>query len=272
MNLLFSIALGINVLLVQSACPVIDHSKLIDNVAPCSLCTQNNFVNGNQEVCGYCYQTQSCHEITALNMLTGPCPVPPTPASSSDDGSSSSGKTDPSYDYSLGLNGQCDCRPEKFTNCTSCANLKHLGCTWVTKGKQFRQWKVPILGSEVEYNQDSWLNNTCQSVLSPEVKHYELKNDRGDMVFSLNTRTEVFEYFWAQCSMSNETFMLLLTGIVFLCFLAAIGACFIMGCYKMCCRRTQRRRIQYKTPATRRTSLLDEYGRPVVVVSAGQFA
>merc|ERR1712166_1250358 len=188
----------------QATCPVINHNQL--NIAPCSQCTANNFVDGNSEVCGYCYATKTCHEITVANMIAGPCPVPPPPAPPAPPAPPSPPETDPAYDYSLGMNGECDCRPEKFTNCSSCASLEHLGCSWISTGMQYRTWSVPVLGSTITHQQDSWLNNTCQSILSPENRHYELLNDKGTLVFSLDTRTEVMKYFWAQCNLSNEGF------------------------------------------------------------------
>lgn len=258
-----------------STCPVIDHHKIVDNVAPCSVCTANNFVDGNQEVCGYCYATKTCHEITPLNMLVGPCPAPPStpsPVPQDDDGTTT---TDPTYDYSLGLNGECDCRPEKYTNCSTCASMQHLGCTWVTQGQQFREYKVPVFGESLTYNQDSWLNNSCQSVLSPEVKHYELLNKKGNVVFTLNTYTEVTEYFWGQCSLSNAGFGLLMSGLFVLCLAVGFGACVGFMGFAACCgyrkKRISRQPLYYAAPHTR---LIDATGNPVVVVarSAGRFA
>ena len=43
-------------------------------------------------------------------------------------------------------------------------------------------------------DQNLFLNNSCQSILSPENKHYELFNDEGKLIFSLDTKTEVWEY------------------------------------------------------------------------------
>merc|ERR1712166_1111173 len=227
----------------HATCPVINHNQL--NIAPCSQCTANNFVDGNTEVCGYCYATKSCQEITVGNMITGPCPAPtPTPSTNNMFNAVQATKPkDPRYDYSLGTNGECDCRPEVYTNCSSCASLEHLGCTWVDSGTQYRTWKVPVFGSLVSHDQDLSLNNTCQSILSPEIKHYELLNSEGDLVFIL-------------------------------CAGACGAACACLGVYRMCCKK-KRQKLQgvYYGAPSQNTTLLDASGRPVLVAhSAGRFA
>ena len=258
----------------HATCPVINHNQL--NIAPCSQCTANNFVDGNTEVCGYCYATKSCQEITVGNMITGPCPAPtPTPSTNPLFNAVQTTKPkDPRYDYSLGTNGECDCRPEVYTNCSSCASLEHLGCTWVDSGTQYRTWKVPVFGSLVSHDQDLSLNNTCQSILSPEIKHYELLNGEGDLVFSLDTHTKVENFYWAQCNVSNSKFGALMVGLFILCAGACGAACACLGMYRMCCKK-KRQKLQgvYYGAPSQNTTLLDASGRPVLVAhSAGRFA
>jgi hypothetical protein len=142
---------------------------------------------------------------------------------------------------------------------------------------QYRKWTVPVLGNDVVHQQDSWLNNTCQSILSPEVRHYELLNSKGNLVFSLDTRTEVWEYFWAQCKLSNAGFAYLIIGMFALTAAVCAVGCVFLGCYRMCCKkkRSPARQQYYRASEQPRASLLDANGRPVVIVSsqgAGRFA
>jgi len=130
------------------------------------------------------------------------------------------------------------------------------------------------MGSVISHDQNLFLNNSCQSILSPENKHYELFNDEGKLIFSLDTKTEVWEYYWGQCNLSNAGFAYLMAGIFALCLGACAVACVMLGLYRMCCKRKRQynkntgQQPQRYYGAPQRASLLDANGRPVVIVAA----
>ena len=235
-------------------CPDIKRNAL-SKITPCAACTAKNFEDG-EPLCGYCYQTDSCVEVTKSNLLTGPC--------------SSANSTSAKHDYSLGMGGTCDCRPSKWTNCSVCASLSHLSCTWVTEGSRTNVWKIPVpfTRSTVTHTSEVSLNGTCQSVLSDETKHYEITNSNGDVLISLDTTNKVNDFFWGQCSISGATFAALVIGLgcLTLAFCAASAIC---AC--ICHARAKKRRLQkenyhslhYAAPSE--TTLLAGQGAPVIV-------
>ncbi len=251
----------------QGACPDVDPDKL--SIAPCAQCTAQNFQEG-APLCGYCYRTGTCAEVTVENILTGPCPEPPASPSPGPASAGRVSEEDPKYDYSLGINGDCDCRPDKWTTCEQCATLNNAQCTWISKGHQERTWKLPIPFTKtvVTHEQTVPLNGTCQNVLSPEAQKYELTDADGKLILSLTTESKVDDFYWAQCSMSGDSFAHLLVGVGVVA-LAATA----LTCVCCCCKRKRapvpQRELYYPAP-TVETQLLDPQGRPVRVTVVRQ--
>ena len=77
-----------------SRCPDVKKNPF-GEITPCAACTVNNFEDG-QPLCGYCYSTGTCEEVTASSLLSGVC--------------ASANTTAGKYDYSLNTDGACDCR------------------------------------------------------------------------------------------------------------------------------------------------------------------
>jgi len=231
-----------------SRCPDVKKNTF-GEITPCAACTGNNFEEG-APLCGYCYATGNCVEVTATNLITGVCQEANTTAAR--------------YDYSLNIDGACDCRPDKWTNCSACASLKHMSCTWVSDGSRKDVWKIPVpfTKSTVTHVSTSNLNGTCQSILSAETKHYELTNSEGELLISLDTTNSVNDFYWGQCSISGAKFAALLVGIGVI----SLAACVTVSvCYCTCAARKKRRqqqqhqRVYYAMPGDQ---LL---GAPVVV-------
>jgi hypothetical protein len=232
-----------------SRCPDVKKTPF-GEVTPCAACTLNNFEDG-APLCGYCYATGNCVEVTAKNLLTGVC--------------SRANSTAARYDYSLNTDGACDCRPDKWTNCSACASLSHMSCTWVSDGSRKDMWKIPVpfTKSTVTHESTTNLNGTCQSILSAETKHYELTNSKGDLVISLDTTNTVNDFFWGQCSISGAKFAALLVGVGVL----SLAACATAGvCYCACAAKKKRRQEQQQRQGIYYAAPGDQLlGAPVVV-------
>ena len=234
----------------ENRCP--DLKKIpFGEITPCAVCTASNFQEG-APLCAYCYETGTCAEVTASNLLTGVCP--------------SANSTAGRYDYSLNTDGGCDCRPDKWTNCSACASLSHMSCTWISEGTRKDVWKIPVpfTHTTVTHEATSDLNGTCQSVLSAETKHYELTNSDGDLLISLDTTTTVKDYFWGQCAISGEKFAVLLVGACVL----GLAICVIASvCYCACARRKRQKQYQQQKNMVYYAAPSDQLlgGAPVVV-------
>merc|ERR1719408_585414 len=186
----------------ENRCP--DLKKIpFGEITPCAVCTASNFQEG-APLCAYCYETGTCAEVTASNLLTGVCPS---------------------------------------ANSTACASLSHMSCTWISEGTRKDVWKIPVpfTHTTVTHEATSDLNGTCQSVLSAETKHYELTNSDGDLLISLDTTTTVKDYFWGQCAISGEKFAVLLVGACVLGLAICVTASM---CYCACARRKRQKQYQ----------------------------
>lgn len=239
------------------ACPIVNAHRL--SVLPCAQCTANNFQPGSP-LCGFCYATGSCVEITARNALVGPCAGPDAPAASPDAQYRNAlydGPVAPGQDYSLGLDGACDCRPGVWNDCRSCS--AHPRCSWVAGGTERRTWEFHLFGStSVTHVQEVSLDGTCRRVLESE-RTYELTDSAGHALVSLEVEPHAREVYWAQCSVSGgPSRILLVGGGVFL--VLGFGVCDLLRrLQRVCCGRDLRRR----NPASENTPLVGEHGNTI---------
>jgi len=222
----------------SGGCPEIDPL----DITPCKTCTRNNFMDGQQPLCAFCYATRSCVQVTKATIISGEsvCPKPATPSAApsgqSTESVGDSGKEkERSDDYSLGLQKSCDCRPDLWTNCSSCANVQHLGCTWINNATVTREFKIPPLG--LSLTRVAQTNGTCMSIISAEVSEYDIASDSdGNVLFSMTEAWKVHDYYWGQCAVSGMGFAAIIIAAALLAAACAAGAC-LVAC---CCRRKKR--------------------------------
>ena len=184
----------------------------------CTTCLQgNDRVTSFDQIHGWCYSTSSCVLLTASLFRT--CP-----------------------DLTIDA-GTCVCRPDVYTDCASCASIKHLGCAWVSNATVTTNWtyQLPFVPLQSHASTFKYQHGRCASIQSvlpgAQTSHQGLTFPKVQVSVNVTTTTTPDQWYWAQC---------VITGVPFASLLLASLVC---GCGLVCCcccchrRRTRRRRL-----------------------------